>query len=92
MSEAIKLINTAAEDYAYSTPLEDLDVSNPNLWDDQSYWPIFERMRNEAPLHYCSTPWENPFREDADDASVGPYWSVTRYQDIMEIDTNHKVF
>ena len=92
MSEAIKLTNTAAEDYAYSTPLEELDVSNPNLWDDQSYWPIFERMRNEAPLHYCRTPWENPFRSDDDDATVGPYWSVTRYDDIMEIDTNHKVF
>ena len=22
----------------------------------------------------------------------GPYWSVTRYNDIMEVDTNHSVF
>ena len=31
MSEAIKQATTAAEDYAYSTPLDELDVSNPHL-------------------------------------------------------------
>ena len=37
MSEAIKQATTAAEDYAYSTPLDELDVSNPR---------IFGRTRN----------------------------------------------
>ena len=91
MSEAIKMFTTEAEDFAYATAIEDLDVSNPNLWDDQSYWPIFERLRNEAPLHYCKSPWESPFRLD-DSRGIGPYWSVTRYEDIMAIDTNHKAF
>jgi cytochrome P450 len=94
MSEAIKMFTSEAEDYAYTTALEDLDVSNPSLWDDQSYWPIFERMRNEAPLHYCKEGFETPGRlgGDEDAPAVGGYWSVTRYEDIMEIDTNHKVF
>ncbi len=91
MSEAIKMSTSEAEDYAYSTPLENLDVSNPNLWDNQDYWPIFERMRNEAPLHFCKTPWESPFRLE-NSRGVGSYWSVTRYDDIMAIDTNHKAF
>src|SRR4029450_11780506 len=26
------------------------------------------------------------------DSMFGPYWSVTRYNDIMEIETNHSVF
>jgi len=46
MSEAIKQATTAAEDYAYSTPLDELDVSNPHLWPNEEYWPIFERLRN----------------------------------------------
>lgn len=91
MSEAIKQATTAAEDYAYSTPLEELDVSNPHLWPNEEYWPIFERLRNEDPLHYCPKAWENPYRLD-NDRGVGAYWSVTRYDDIMAIDTNHKVF
>ncbi|MEL6694218.1 MAG: cytochrome P450 [Pseudomonadota bacterium] len=37
-------------------------------------------MRDEDPIHYCP---ESPF---------GPYWSVTKYQDIVAVDSNHKVF
>ena len=42
-------------------------------------WPIFERLRAEAPVHYTR---EHEF---------GPYWSITKYNDIMAIDTNHQV-
>ncbi len=91
MSEAVKTKLSAAEEYAYSTPLEDIDVSNPHLWPEEKYWPIFERLRNEDPLHYCKAGWNAEERpEDAD--PIGPYWSVTRYDDIMAIDTDHKRF
>jgi len=43
-------------------------------------WPYFERLRKESPVHF--TP----------DSDHGPYWSVTRYNDIMAVDTNHQVF
>ena len=43
-------------------------------------WPYFDRLRDEAPVHY--TP----------ESDYGPYWSITRYNDIMAIDTNHQVF
>jgi cytochrome P450 len=26
------------------------------------------------------------------DEEIGPYWSITKYNDIMDVDTNHKVF
>ena len=52
MSEAIKQETVPGHDYAYNTPLEDLDVSNPHLWPSQEMWPIFERLRDEDPLHY----------------------------------------
>ena len=43
-------------------------------------WPYFERLRKEDPVHYCA---EHEF---------GPYWSVTKYKDIMAVDTNHEAF
>ena len=43
-------------------------------------WPIFERLRAEDPVHYTA---EHEF---------GPYWSITKYNDIMAIDTDHQRF
>ncbi|MBU6373622.1 MAG: cytochrome P450 [Alphaproteobacteria bacterium] len=61
-------------------PLDQIDMSHPELWRTNVFWGYFKRMRREAPVHY--TP-ESPH---------GPYWSVTRYNDIMHVDTNHKIF
>ncbi|HAT08946.1 MAG TPA: cytochrome P450 [Rhodobiaceae bacterium] len=91
MSEAIKHETVPGHDYAYNTPLEDLDVSNPHLWPSQEMWPVFERLRDEDPLHYCKAGWTSEGRTDLDEP-IGPYWSVTRYDDIMAIDTDHKRF
>ena len=65
---------------AYATPLKDFHVGDPVLFQTNSHWPWFERLRREAPVHYCP------------DSEFGPYWSVTRYNDIMAVDTNHGVF
>jgi cytochrome P450 len=65
---------------AYSTPLEDLNPGDPDLFLNDAFWPYFERLRREAPVHWCK------------DSEFGPYWSVTRYQDIMAVDSNHAVF
>ncbi len=67
-------------DLAYSTPLEDLNPGDPDLFLHDAFWPCFERLRREKPVHWCK------------DSEFGPYWSVTRYQDIMAVDTNHAVF
>ena len=91
MSEAIKQETVPGHDYAYNTPLEDLDVSNPHLWPSQEMWPIFERLRDEDPLHYCKDGWTSEVRTETDEP-IGPYWSVTRYEDIMAVDTDHKRF
>lgn len=78
---AVKYEADEARDAAYSTPLEQIDVADPLLFKNNTMWPYFERLRAEAPVHYCTTNEE-----------VGPYWSVTRYKDIMAVDTNHQVF
>jgi cytochrome P450 len=64
----------------YSIPLEDIDVSNPRLFQTEAHWRYFERLRAEDPVHYCK---DSPF---------GPYWSVTKFQDIMHVDTHHQIF
>jgi len=64
----------------YSIPLEQIDVSQPRLFQTEAHWRYFERLRAEDPVHYCK---DSPF---------GPYWSVTKFQDIMHVDTHHEIF
>src|SRR6516165_5519130 len=70
----------AARERAMSLPLADFDPGDPELFRSDTHWPYFDRLRLEDPVHYCK------------DSMFGPYWSVTRYNDIMDIDTNHAVF
>lgn len=60
--------------------LATLDITDPEIWRQGAFWDRFERMRKEDPVHYCP---DSPF---------GPYWSITRFNDIMEVDTNHEAF
>jgi len=61
-------------------PLEDLDPSHPALFASDTLWEHFARLRKEDPVHYHK------------DSIGGAYWSVTRYEDIMEVDKRHDVF
>ena len=65
---------------AYGLPLEKLNPAQPALFQADAMWPMFERLRAEDPVHYCT---EHEF---------GPYWSITKYNDIMAIDTDHNRF
>lgn len=69
-----------ARERAYSTPLENFHVADVNLFTSDTHWPWFERLRREDPVHYCR------------DSEYGPYWSVTRFNDIVAVDSNHAVF
>ncbi|MGE0699772.1 MAG: cytochrome P450 [Hyphomicrobiaceae bacterium] len=61
-------------------PLDRIDVSNPALYEQDVWQPVFARLRREAPVHYCA---RSPY---------GPYWSVTRYDDIMTVELDHKTY
>src|SRR5260370_36430391 len=65
---------------AYATPLSEFHPGNPELSRSDTLWPYFERLRNEEPVHFCST------------SPVGSYWSVTKYNDIMHVDTTAGIF
>ncbi|WP_269620985.1 cytochrome P450 [Zhongshania sp. BJYM1] len=64
----------------YSVPLESINLSDPNLYSQNRWEDYFRRVRDEDPVHYLK---ESPF---------GPFWSVTRFEDIVAVDTNHVDF
>ncbi len=80
MNIAAKDLKHDARERAYSMPLSEINVADPELFRTDTMWPYFERLRKEDPVHYCA---EHEF---------GPYWSVTKYNDIMAVDTNHADF
>ena len=48
MSEAIQPTNDP-----YSIALEDINVADPGLFMADNHWGYFDRLRKEAPVHYC---------------------------------------
>ena len=65
---------------AQKMDLATFSPAQPDLFQNDVMWPYFERLRKDSPVHF--TP----------DSDHGPYWSVTKYNDIMAVDTNHQVF
>src|ERR1700752_251395 len=64
----------------YSMPLDAIDVSDPKIYQDDVLEPYFERLPRKAPVHYCR------------ESRYGPYWSVCKYNDIMQVEINHGVY
>jgi len=60
--------------------IEDIDVSNPFLFRQNRWESYFKRLRDECPVHYQK---KSPF---------GPFWSITRYDDIVFVDKHHELF
>src|SRR5579864_8138944 len=80
MNIAVKPEAGAAVDEAYATPLADLDPARTDRFQADTIWPVFKRLRQEAPVHFTAG------------GDFGPYWSLTRWDDIMAVDTNHLDF
>ncbi len=76
MAEAIQLEHTDPNAVA----LDQIDVSRPELMQSDTHWGYFARLRAEDPVHYCA------------DSFFGPYWSITKFNDIMEIEKDHQTF
>jgi cytochrome P450 len=64
----------------HAIPLEKIDVSDSELFETDTHWGYFERLRREAPVHYCAA------------SDFGPYWSVTRYRDIVHVEKNPEIY
>src|SRR6202789_1849568 len=70
----------AAREEAYSTPLKDFHPGAPRLFQNDTLWPWFERLRKEEPGHFCTR------------SPIAASLSVTKYNDIMHVDTNQAIF
>lgn len=64
----------------WSTAFQAIDYSNPRLFEQDAWRPYFERLRKQSPVHYQQ---QSPF---------GPFWSITRFEDIVEVERNWQVF
>jgi cytochrome P450 len=64
----------------YAIPLDKIDVSDAEIFETDTLWGYFERLRKEDPVHYCA------------ESEFGAYWSVTRYDDIVHVEKNHEIF
>ena len=62
------------------TALSGIDVSDPAIYQQDTWQPLFARLRHEAPVYYCA------------ESRYGPYWSVTRYNDIMAVELDHATY
>ncbi len=69
-----------AHNPADSIALDAIDVSDPQIYQDDVWRPYFARLRREDPVHWCP------------ESRYGPYWAVTRYKDIMQVEVNHQVY
>ena len=61
-------------------PLDQFNVADPRLYQEDLWRPYFARLRREAPVHYCP------------ESAYGPYWSVTKFKDIMTVEVNHEIY
>ncbi|HEY9236747.1 MULTISPECIES: cytochrome P450 [Phenylobacterium] len=65
---------------ADAEPLASINPGRADRFQADTIWPVFERLRREEPVHLT------------EDSDFGRYWSITRWEDILAVDTNHEAF
>src|SRR5262249_39788923 len=79
-AETLSDAQVAAREAIAALPAEALDPAQPALFAADTMWPIFTRLRDEDPVHFTDSP------------TYGQFWSVTRWADILAIDSDHETF
>ena len=79
MLDTVKHLRMLDQDPA-DIALDRIDVSQAELYEHDAQWGFFERLRREDPVHYCA------------DSEYGPFWSVTKFNDIAHVEKNHHLF
>ena len=64
----------------WDLPLETFDVSKAEIFESNLHGEYFRRLRKESPVHYCPK------------SQFGPFWSITKFHDIVAIDSDHRRF
>ncbi len=58
-----------------TSAVDPLDVTRPELYRDDSWHEPFARLRAEAPVYRC------------ENSAFGPYWSISTYKPIVEVES-----
>src|ERR1700749_4976676 len=80
MNIAVKPDAAAEAGEAWALPLAELNPARVDRFQDDTIWPVFERLRREDPVHFTA------------DSEFGPYSSIARWDDIMAVYTDHETF
>jgi cytochrome P450 len=64
----------------WTLELDQIDVARPQLFQDDVWHDWFARLRRDDPVHFHSQ------------SEFGQFWSITRYRNIMEVETTPDVF
>jgi cytochrome P450 len=74
-------LDDAVQSAAGSVSLDEIDViSDPQICQDDTWYPYFARLRRDDPVHHVR------------ESRYGPYWAVTKYKDIMQVEVNHQIY
>lgn len=60
--------------------VDSVDISDPRLYQQDCWHSHFAWLRREDPVHFHE---QSPY---------GPYWSITRYADIMKVELDHRTY
>ena len=60
--------------------LAELDPGNGDWFEQDKELAVFERLRQEAPVHLT------------EDSQFGRYWSITQFEDVKYVDTHQHLF
>ncbi|CAE6960820.1 Linalool 8-monooxygenase [Paraburkholderia domus] len=63
-----------------AVPLDAIDVSVPAYFADETAARMFARLRRDDPVRFCTH------------SAYGPYWSITRHADLIEIEKDYRRF
>lgn len=65
----------------YAVDINEIDLIRPDIFHGDRHIKIFERLRAEDPVYL-----------QKDHEFAGTFWNITRFEDIMFVDTNHDLF
>ncbi len=84
MSSATSAVSALEDNFTlpnpYSLELSELDPSQSELFRTGQHISYFERLRKEDPVHWSSNE------------EFGGFWNVTKFNDIVAVDSQHEVF
>ena len=75
-------VQAAARARIDAMALQEINPADPQGFVDDTVGYVFDRLRREDPVH----------RSHSAIPGIDTYWSVTRYQDIMHVETHHALY